>query len=92
MEEIPLTKISVNPNQPRERFDADAFSELVASIGKYGIMQPIVVRPKEDGFELVAGERRWRAAKKAGMKEIPAIVRQSSDSESLQFALVENIQ
>ncbi len=92
MEEIPLTKISANPNQPRERFDADAFSELVASIGKHGIMQPIVVRPKEDGFELVAGERRWRAAKKAGMTEIPAIVRQSSDSESLQLALVENIQ
>lgn len=92
LEEIPLNKISANPNQPRERFDADAFSGLVASIGKHGIMQPIVVRPREDGFELVAGERRWRAAKKAGMTEIPAIVRKSSDSESLQLALVENIQ
>lgn len=72
--------------------DAGALSELVASIKKHGVMQPVVVRPKEDTFELVAGERRLRAAQQLGLSVIPAIIKESNDGESLQLALVENIQ
>lgn len=91
-EEISIAEIGPNPNQPRRQFDPDALAELAASIAKHGIVQPVVVRPKESGYELVAGERRWRAAKEAGLASIPALVKQSDDGESLQIALVENIQ
>lgn len=92
LELIALSAIVSNPHQPRKQFDQEAFEELVVSIGKHGLVQPIVVRPKESGFELIAGERRWRAAKEAGLKTIPAVVRRSSDSQSLELALIENLQ
>jgi ParB family chromosome partitioning protein len=92
LEEISIDEICANPSQPRLQFDPEAFSELVASVGKHGIVQPVVVRPKEVGFELIAGERRWRAAREAGLLSIPAIIKTSDDSESLQLALIENIQ
>ncbi len=91
-EEIPIDEIVPNPSQPRQAMDAEALSELVASIKKHGVMQPVLVRPKEDTFELVAGERRLRAAQRLGLSVIPAIIKESNDGESLQLALVENIQ
>ncbi len=91
-EEIPIDEIVPNPSQPRQAMDTGALSELVASIKKHGVMQPVVVRPKEDTFELVAGERRLRAAQQLGLSVIPAIIKESNDGESLQLALVENIQ
>jgi ParB family chromosome partitioning protein len=92
LKEIPIDKISPNPHQPRKQIDDHALDELVASIKELGIVQPIMVRPSGDGYELVVGERRWRASTKAGMKTIPAIVRNSTNTESLEMALVENIQ
>lgn len=92
LEQIATDAIEPNPRQPRKYFDQEAFEELIASIDKHGIVQPIVVRPRDEGFEIVAGERRWRAAKEAGLKTIPAIVRRSSDAQSLEVALIENIQ
>jgi len=90
--EIPIDRISPNPNQPRKQMDDQALEELVASIKELGIVQPIVVRPSGEEYELVVGERRWRASQKAGLKTIPAIVRTSTNTESLEMALVENIQ
>lgn len=92
LEEIPIGAIEPNANQPRRQFDPEALAELVASIAKHGIVQPVIVRPKESGYELIAGERRWRAAKEAGLAAIPSLIKRSDDSESLQIALVENIQ
>jgi ParB family transcriptional regulator, chromosome partitioning protein len=92
LKEIPIDKISPNPHQPRKQIDDAALDELVASIKELGIVQPIMVRPSGDGYELVVGERRWRASTKAGLKTIPAIVRTSTNTESLEMALVENIQ
>lgn len=92
LKDIPIDKISPNPHQPRKQFDDAALDELVASIKELGIVQPIMVRPSGDGYELVVGERRWRASTKAGLKTIPAIVRSSTNTESLEMALVENIQ
>ncbi|MDP1808559.1 MAG: ParB/RepB/Spo0J family partition protein [Actinomycetota bacterium] len=92
LEEISVSEICANPSQPRLQFDAEAFSELVASVGRHGIVQPVVVRPKGGTYELIAGERRWRAAREAGLASIPAIIKTSNDSESLQLALIENIQ
>ncbi|MDI6822345.1 MAG: ParB/RepB/Spo0J family partition protein [Actinomycetota bacterium] len=91
-EEIPVENISPNPNQPRKQFDPQAFEELVASIKEFGLVQPVVVRPKSDGFELVAGERRWKAAKEAGLTTIPAVIKESTDTESLEISLIENLQ
>ena len=90
--EIPVSKVHRNPNQPRQDFDPDALAELVESVSRNGILQPIIVRPDEEGYELIAGERRWRAAVQAGMTTIPAIVRPATDNESLELSLVENIQ
>lgn len=92
LEEIPLIDITPNPSQPRQRFDQEAFAELVASVGKHGVVQPVLVRQKDDCYELIAGERRWRAAKEAGLTTIPAVVKTSDDGESFQLALIENIQ
>lgn len=92
LEQVPVARIAPNPNQPRKSFDEQTFSELVASVKEFGLVQPVVLRPAGDGYELVAGERRWRAAKEAGLSNIPAIVRSSSDTEALEIALVENIQ
>lgn len=92
-QEIPISQIVPNPRQPRQVFDEDALAELVHSIREFGLMQPIVVRhsPVDDSFEIIMGERRWRAAAKAGMKKIPAIIRETDDSSLLRDALLENI-
>ena len=89
--EIPLDRIQPNPRQPRKRFDDMALSELIESIKASGVIQPIVVRRSGDGYELIAGERRWRAAKQAGLERIPAVVRDVTNAQSLELALVENL-
>lgn len=81
-----------NPEQPREQVSADTLADLVASIRQNGMLQPVVARRAGKRYEIIAGERRWRAAKAAGLSEIPVLVRQASDSEMLELALVENIQ
>ncbi len=91
--EILLTEISVNPYQPRNRFEEEALEELSASVAELGILSPLLVRKRSaGGFELVAGERRYRAAQKAGLKQVPVLVREFTDLESLEVALVENLQ
>lgn len=90
---IKLESIEVNPYQPRTQFDQDALNELAQSIKTYGLIQPVTVRPVENGkYQLISGERRFRAAKIAGLSEIPAFVRTVDDVQSIQMALVENIQ
>ena len=90
--ELPVDSISPNTHQPRERFDDEALDSLVASVALVGVLQPIAVRPRgEDDFELISGERRWRAAKRAGLKHIPAVIRQVGDEDSLEHALMENL-
>jgi ParB family chromosome partitioning protein len=90
--EIPIDRIRPNPFQPRRRFDEDALVPLVASITEHGVIQPIVVTEAVDGYQLVAGERRLRAARMAGLDRIPAVVRQLADRDQLELALVENLQ
>jgi len=90
--EIPVAKVRPNPNQPRLAFDEDALTELVESVTRNGVLQPIIVRATDDAYELIAGERRWRAAVQAGLATIPAIVRIASENESLELSLIENIQ
>lgn len=89
--DLPVNQIRRNPRQPRRAIDAAPLDELASSIGAVGIVQPVIVRPVDGGYELIAGERRWRAAQKAGFTAIPAIVRTASDVESLELALVENV-
>jgi ParB family transcriptional regulator, chromosome partitioning protein len=92
LRELPIALISPNPNQPRRRFDAETLAQLAASLGERGVLQPVLVRPKTGGaYELVAGERRWRAAQIAGLQSIPAIVRQREDAVALELALIENM-
>ncbi len=90
--QVPVDHVKPNPSQPRRRFDDTAIDELAASIRLVGILQPVVVTPDEGEYVLIAGERRWRAAKKAGLETIPAVVRGSSPESSLVEALVENLQ
>ncbi len=90
-EMVPLDRISPNPNQPRKKFVDSDLEELAASINEHGVVQPVVVRPASGGYELVVGERRWRACQKAGLSAIPAIVKDAGDLESLEVALIENI-
>ena len=90
--EIDIDLIMPNPEQPRSRFAEKALEELTQSIASNGVIQPIVVRKKGDKFEIVAGERRWRAAQRAGLKKIPAAVKEVSDEKLLELALIENIQ
>jgi ParB family chromosome partitioning protein len=90
--EIPIDHIQPNPNQPRRAFHPDRLNELAASIGASGVVQPILVRPAGNRFELVAGERRWRAARIAGLATIPAIVQEVANNRLLEIALIENIQ
>jgi len=92
LRQIDLDRIWPNPSQPRQRFDAERLDELAASLKAEGVLQPVVVRPAEGGFELIAGERRWRAAQIAGLLRIPAVVRDVSDDRLLQLALIENLQ
>jgi len=90
--EIEVGRIRPNSGQPRMHFDEGAIAELAESIGERGVLQPILVRPSESGYQLVAGERRWRAAQRAGLHSIPAIVRDLDDSASAEIALIENVQ
>jgi len=87
-----IEEIHRNPRQPRQFFDRDKLTELAESIKANGILQPIVVRKSKDGFEIIAGERRWRAAQQAGLKQVPCIIQSVGDQEILELALVENIQ
>lgn len=89
---IKLTEIEPNRNQPRKKFDEESLEELANSIKEYGLIQPIVVAKKEDYYEIVAGERRWRASKKAGLKEVPVIIREDDERRNKEIALIENIQ
>jgi len=90
---IPITKISPNPDQPRKRFVVEELQELAESIKQYGIIQPLIVAEKKDGgYELIAGERRLRAAQIAGLPTVPAVIRQFIEKEKLEIALIENIQ
>lgn len=92
LRELDVTQIEPNPEQPRAKFDAAALDALAGSIGSVGLLQPLIVRPLDDGrYELVAGERRWRAAQKAGIGRVPAVVRSSPEDERLQAALIENM-
>ena len=90
--EIPLAAIVANPRQPRKRIDEDRLAALALSIAEHGVIQPILVTETVDGYQLVAGERRVRAARLAGLERIPAVVRQLADREQLELAIVENIQ
>lgn len=90
--EVDPAKISVNPHQPRKHFEPSDLEDLVNSIKEHGIMQPLVVTREGDGFELIAGERRLRASKNLGLKEVPVIVRDATEQEKLELALIENIQ
>ena len=93
IEDVPLSLVSPNPFQPRRVFDEAELEELANSVKTKGVLQPILVRKLGDGgFELIAGERRWRAAKIAGLKKIPAIIRLATDAEAMEMALIENLQ
>ena len=89
---VKLSKIEPNREQPRKNFEEDALLELADSIAQYGVIQPLIVQQKKDYYEIIAGERRWRAAKMAGLKEVPVIVKDYTDQEVVEIALIENIQ
>ena len=89
---IKTIEIEPNKNQPRRNFNNESIDELAESIKTYGIIQPIIVTPKGKYFEIIAGERRWRAAKKAGLEEMPCIVREDTEKRNKEIALIENIQ
>lgn len=90
--ELEIDLIRPNPQQPRDSFDDQAIDSMAASLAAHGVLQPIVVREAEGGFELIAGERRWRGAQRAGLERIPAVVREATPRESLELALIENLQ
>ncbi len=90
--ELELDLIRPNPQQPRDNFDDESIDSMAASLMAHGVLQPIVVREAENGFELIAGERRWRGAQRAGLERIPAVVREATPRESLELALIENLQ
>ena len=87
-----ISMIEPNREQPRKKFDEDALQELSESIKQYGILQPLLVSDKKDYYEIIAGERRWRAAKAAGLKEVPAVLKEYSKQEAMEISLIENIQ
>ena len=87
-----ITEIEPNKGQPRKNFNEDALEELADSIKQFGIIQPLVVQKRDGYYEIIAGERRWRAAKKAGLKEVPAIIKDYTDEEMMEIALIENLQ
>ena len=89
---VKISSVEPNINQPRKQFDEDALLELSESIKQYGILQPLLVSDKKDYYEIIAGERRWRAAKLAGLKEVPVIVKEFTDQELVEISLIENIQ
>ena len=89
---VKITKVEPNREQPRKQFDEDALLELADSIKQFGILQPLLVQQKNDYYEIIAGERRWRAAKLAGLREVPVIIKQFSEQETVEISLIENIQ
>lgn len=89
---VAITKVEPNRKQPRKFFDEDALQELADSIKQFGLLQPILVQDRKDYYEIIAGERRWRAARLAGLKEVPVIIKNYSDQEIVEIALIENIQ
>lgn len=89
---VKITKIEPNREQPRKNFDEDALQELADSIKQFGLLQPILVQDRKTYYEIIAGERRWRAAKLAGLKEVPVIIRNYTDQEIVEISLIENIQ
>ncbi len=89
--EVPIGSVLPNPYQPRKRFSPESLDELAASIRASGVLQPIVVRRRGEQYEILVGERRWRAARQAGLERVPAVVREASDAEALELALVENL-
>src|SRR5438093_2147514 len=89
--ELAIDAIMPNPQQPRKDFNDNSLRDLAASLGQTGVLQPVVVRRVGGGYQLIAGERRWRAARQAGLDRIPAIVREATDAQSLELALVENL-
>lgn len=89
---LKITEVEPNREQPRKKFDEDALLELADSIKQFGVLQPLLVQKRKDYYEIIAGERRWRAAKMAGLKEIPVIVKEFSDQEIVEISLIENIQ
>jgi ParB family transcriptional regulator, chromosome partitioning protein len=91
VQELPVDAIYANPNQPRKDFETNALKDLAASLRQSGLLQPVVVRRAGHGYQLIVGERRWRAAKLAGIERIPAVIREATDAESLELALVENL-
>ncbi|HEY9326442.1 MAG TPA: ParB/RepB/Spo0J family partition protein, partial [Candidatus Limnocylindria bacterium] len=90
--ELPLDKVVPNPSQPRMTWHEETLQELAASIKEHGVLQPILVRPSGDQYEIIAGERRWRSSKIAGKETIPAIVERFDDATALEIALIENLQ
>jgi len=90
--ELPITQIQLNPYQPRKTFNEEKLAELARSVGQHGILQPLIVRPAGQSFELVAGERRLRAAGIAGLEQVPVVVKLLSDREMMEMALIENLQ
>lgn len=89
---VKITKVEPNRQQPRKKFDEDALLELADSIKQYGLLQPILVQDRKTYYEIIAGERRWRASKLAGLKEVPVIIRNYSEQEIVEISLIENIQ
>lgn len=89
---VAITKVEPNRKQPRKLFDEDKLQELADSIKQFGLLQPILVQDRKDHYEIIAGERRWRAARLAGLKEVPVIIKNYSDQEIVEIALIENIQ
>ena len=89
---VNINKVEPNREQPRKNFDEDALLELAESIKQFGVLQPLLVQDKEDYYEIIAGERRWRAAKLAGLKEVPVIIKKLTDQEVVEISLIENIQ
>ena len=89
---VPILKVEPTPNQPRRQFDEDSLQELADSVKQYGILQPLIVKKHDKFYEIIAGERRWRAAKLAGLKEVPVLIRDYAENEIVEIALIENIQ
>ncbi|MGI6203815.1 MAG: ParB/RepB/Spo0J family partition protein [Anaerovoracaceae bacterium] len=92
VDSIDINDIKPNRDQPRKTFSEEGLEDLASSIKEHGVIQPIIVRPSGEGYEIVAGERRWRAARKAGLKTVPCLVRELSDRENMLFAIIENMQ
>ena len=89
---LKINQVEPNREQPRKHFEEDALLELADSIKQYGVLQPLLVRKRKDDYEIIAGERRWRAAKRAGVKEVPVIIKEYTEQQAVEIALIENIQ